>query len=157
MSTTSTTTHLPSPTRPIQPEQQQQPQSPSTHWWNTNLPPSRRTPTCPSYLLYALHQPKELANLSTPDALFVRQSWPEVRANVAANRLDKFVRVPSELREYRRETERLEREWGSVMRFVVEARLGWGEEDFRRGGEGRFGGKGVYLSSVPGTLFADPR
>lgn len=77
----------------------------STLWWNLSLPPDLHTPTCPSYLLYAVHHPKELSNLTTPDALFTRKTWPEVRSLIAANRLDQFTRVPSELRQYRKWTE----------------------------------------------------
>jgi len=111
----------------------------STLWWNTNLPPHDHTPACPPYLTYALTHPKERANLSTLDADFKRLTWPEVRAHVAANRLDQFTRVPSELRRYRQYTEKLVREYGSVMRFVLDERLGWrdsraGEERFEDGG-----------------------
>ena len=113
----------------------------STLWWNTNLPPSDHTPACPPYLTYALTHPKERANLSTLDADFNRMTWPEVRAHVATNRLDQFTRVPSELRRYRQYTEKLVREYGSVMRFVLDERLGW--RDSRAGG-GRFGCGGMY-------------
>jgi hypothetical protein len=65
---------------------------------------------------------------------------------VAANRLDQFLRVPSELRQYRLYIEELIREYGSVMRFVLgeygsvmrfvlDERLGWKD---LRAGEGRF-------------------
>lgn len=104
-------------------------------WWNTNLPISEHTPTCPSYLTYAISHRKERANLSTLDSAFRRQSWPQVRAHVAANRLDQFTRVPSELRRYRQYTEKLVREYGSVMRFVLDERLGWKDS---RPGDGRF-------------------
>lgn len=111
-------------------------------WWNTNLPSREQTPTCPSYLTYAITHPKERANLSTLDSNFKRQTWPEVRAHVAANRLDQFTRVPSELRRYRQYTEKLIREYGSVMRFVLDERLGWRDS---RAGEGRFASQGKYL------------
>jgi hypothetical protein len=134
--TTTTTTTTPSSPK--------QPPSLSTLWWNTNLPSTDHTPACPPYLTYALTHPKERANLSTLDADFKRLSWPEVRAHVAANRLDQFTRVPSELRRYRQYTERLVREYGSVMRFVLDERLGWRDS---RAGEGRFDeGGGMYLS-----------
>lgn len=126
-----------------------QPQSPSstpplsTLWWNTTLPPSQHTPTCPTYLLYAHSHAKERANLSTPDSQFERQSWPAVRALVAANRLDKFTRVPSELRRYRMWMEGVVREYGSVMRFVLDERLGWGEGEVGKA-EGGFGNEGAY-------------
>lgn len=117
----------------------------ATLWWNTNLPLHLHTPACPPYLTYALTHPKERANLSTLDADFQRLSWPQVRSLVAANRLDQFTRVPSELRQYRQWTEKLVREYGSVMRFVLDERLGW--RDSRDGG-GRFGG-GMYCFISP--------
>jgi len=123
----------------------QPPASLSTLWWNLSLPAHAQTPTCPSYLLYATHHPKELKNLSTPDALFTRQTWPQVRSLIAANRLDQFTRVPSELREYRKWTEGVVREYGSMMRFILEERLGWKGEIGT--GEGRFGRKGMVATS----------
>jgi hypothetical protein len=41
------------------------------------------------------------------------------------NRVDKFHRVPSELRRYRQFTHRLIKEYGSIMNFIVNKRLGW--------------------------------
>jgi hypothetical protein len=118
----------------------------STAWWNTNLPPAEQTPTCPSYLLYATHHQKERSNLATPDALFTRKTWPEVRSLVAANRLDQFTRVPSELRQYRKWTEKIVREHGSMMRFILEERLGWAGSKGEV--EGRFGCKGTAIHSI---------
>jgi hypothetical protein len=123
------------------------PTSLSTLWWNTNLPPAEQTPVCPSYLIYATHHQKERSNLATPDALFTRKTWPEVRSLIAANRLDQFTRVPSELRQYRKWTEGIVREYGSMMRFVLEERLGW-KEGGEIGLEGRFGEKGTPVYSV---------
>jgi hypothetical protein len=117
------------------------PTSLSTLWWNTNLPPAEQTPICPSYLVYATHHQKERSNLATPDALFTRKTWPEVRSLIAANRLDQFTRVPSELRQYRKWTEGVVREYGSMMRFILEERLGWGKE-VGVSREGRFASKG---------------
>lgn len=115
----------------------------SSLWWNTNLPSSQHTPACPSYLLYAFDHAKERNNLSTLDADFTLQPWPQVRAKVAANRLDQFVRVPSDLRRYRQYTEKLVREYGSVMRFVLDQRLGWTDS---RAGEGRFEDEGEFVA-----------
>lgn len=140
--TSQTLTTTPSPKQPST-------TSLSALWWNTNLPPSDHTPACPAYLTYALTHPKERANLSTLDADFKRLTWPEVRAHVAANRLDQFTRVPSELRRYRQYTEKLVREYGSVMRFVLDERLGWRDS---RAGEGRFGCEGMYCF-FPCVLF----
>ena len=113
----------------------------SSLWWNVNLPSYEQTPVCPTYLAYAFAHPKERANLSTLDTDFTRQTWPQVRAYVEANRLDQFVRVPSDLRRYRQWTEKLIAEYGSVMRFVLDERLGWRDA---RAGEGRFADQGKW-------------
>lgn len=134
---------------------------PTTLWWNTNLPPLETTPTCPSYLLYATHNPKERANLSTPDALFTRKSWPQVRCLIAANRLDQFTRVPSELRQYRRWTEGVVREYGSMMAFILKERLGWDLNEKGMGvgaGDGRrFGCKGMSYSITTTITSLNPK
>lgn len=61
------------------------------------------------------------------------------------NRIDRFQRVPSELRKYLEYMGRIKAEYGSVMRFVVTERLCWGDgsaEDLRpRGGLFEFSGK----------------
>jgi hypothetical protein len=41
------------------------------------------------------------------------------------NRVDRFHRVPSELRRYRQFTHRLVKEYGSIMNFIVNERLQW--------------------------------
>ena len=41
------------------------------------------------------------------------------------NRVDRFHRVPSELRRYRQFTHRLVKEYGSIMNFIVDERLQW--------------------------------
>lgn len=43
------------------------------------------------------------------------------------NRIDRFQRVPSDLRRYLEYTAQIKAEYGSVMRFVVKERLGWGD------------------------------
>jgi hypothetical protein len=39
--------------------------------------------------------------------------------------VDKFHRVPSDLRRYRQFTHRLVKEYGSIMNFIVDERLQW--------------------------------
>ena len=39
--------------------------------------------------------------------------------------MDKFHRLPSELRRYRQFTHSLVKVYGSIMKFIVEERLGW--------------------------------
>ena len=43
------------------------------------------------------------------------------------NRIDRFQRVPSDLRKYLAYTAQIKLDYGSVMRFVVKERLGWGD------------------------------
>lgn len=45
------------------------------------------------------------------------------------NRIDRFERVPSELRRYLEYMTQIKSEHGSVMRFVMKERLGWGNGD----------------------------
>lgn len=45
------------------------------------------------------------------------------------NRIDRFQRVPSDLRKYLEYTAQIKAEYGSVMRFVVKERLRWGDGD----------------------------
>lgn len=52
-----------------------------------------------------------------------------VRPPAETNRIDRFQRVPSDLRKYLEYTARIKAEYGSVMRFVVKERLCWGDGD----------------------------
>lgn len=45
------------------------------------------------------------------------------------NRIDRFHRVPSDLRKYLEYTTKIKAKYGSVMRFVVKERLHWGDGD----------------------------
>lgn len=45
----------------------------------------------------------------------------------ADNQLDRFVRVPSDLRRYLEYNARLKKEHGSVMDYVVKERLNWSD------------------------------
>lgn len=121
-------------------------------WWNTNLPPSQHTSTCPPYLEYALHNLKDRTILSTPDALYTPQTWPEVQSLIRENRLDLFQRVPSELRLYREFCADVGERYGSVREFVVRERLGWEGDGggVRAEGEGENGdgdGHGMFGNS----------
>jgi hypothetical protein len=101
------------------------PSSNTNQFWNTNLPLHQHTSVCPSFLLYAYSDPKDLRTLSTPDSAFTPQTWQEVTDLIRENRLHDFQRVPSELYRYRRFVEEVGRKWGSVLRFLVEERLEW--------------------------------
>jgi hypothetical protein len=101
------------------------PQDDDLPFWNVNVPPHLQTVECPAYLTYALANPKDRQILSTPDSAYQRQSWPEVKQIIRSNRLEKFLRVPSDLRRYREYCAHLTSEWGSIMAFVKTQRLGW--------------------------------
>lgn len=92
-------------------------------YWHVNVPAPLRTPDCPPFLQNL--SPKDLSIISTPDAAYTPQSWPEVRQIIASNRLELFQRLPSDLRRYLENNWRLRKEHGSVMNFVVAHRLGW--------------------------------
>ena len=96
-------------------------------FWNLNIPPEQHTKECPDYLEYALTNDKDRALLSTPNSEYQRQSWDEVRNIILQNRLDLFVRIPSDLRKYREYNGMLEKEHGSVMQFVMKERLHWND------------------------------
>lgn len=97
----------------------------SSLWWNTNVPAQLQTSECPFYLVYAFNNAKDRAILSTPDHLYHRQTWQDVQKLIHENRLEDFTRVPSELRAYRRFCEDVTREYGSILNFILKARLGW--------------------------------
>jgi hypothetical protein len=92
-------------------------------YWQVNVPPSQRTLTCPDFLQNV--NEKDQGILSTPDDEFHILTWPEVRAIIAANRLDLFQRVPSDLRRYLAYNWQIKQQWGSVMEFVLSQKLAW--------------------------------
>lgn len=48
---------------------------------------------------------------------------------LGTNRIDRFQRLPSDLRKYLEYTTQIKARYGSVMRFVVKERLRWGDGD----------------------------
>lgn len=99
------------------------PEEPAVPYWHVNVPPSERTPECPEFLLNLCA--KDLSIVSAPDSSYRLQAWPEVRDIIAANRLEMFQRVPSDLRRYLENNWRLRKQYGSVMNFVLGQRLRW--------------------------------
>ncbi|MBE3043831.1 hypothetical protein IMZ48_14900, partial [Candidatus Bathyarchaeota archaeon] len=69
---------------------------PQLPYWQVNVPPSERTAECPPHLRDLL--PRDVEILSMRDADFGLMTWTQVRAEVAANRIDALQRVPSDLR-----------------------------------------------------------
>ncbi|OQD87079.1 hypothetical protein PENANT_c006G10111 [Penicillium antarcticum] len=105
-------------------------------FWLVNLPRSRWTTECPAFLRD--QPPKNIICLSTPDDHYTRQNWGEVKEIIRTNRIDRFQRVPSDLRKYLEYTAQIKAEYSSVMRFVVKERLHWGDgstEDLKSRGK----------------------
>lgn len=94
-------------------------------FWHVNIPPQDREPACPAYLHNL--SAKDVAIIGTPDAAYTPQAWADVVALVRANRLHALRRRPSDLRRYREFVWRLARDWGSVMAYMLRARLRWDE------------------------------
>ncbi|KAF5666096.1 hypothetical protein FBULB1_13953 [Fusarium bulbicola] len=92
-------------------------------FWNMNIPEDQRTEECPDFL-QGVHK-KDQGILSTPDQEYHIFSWAEVRDIIQTNRLEKFKRVPSELRRYKAFAFHLKQKYGSVANFIHEHRLGW--------------------------------
>ncbi|KAI0482377.1 hypothetical protein GGR56DRAFT_184017 [Xylariaceae sp. FL0804] len=92
-------------------------------YWQMNVPEDERTQDCPVFLR-AL-SPKDIGIISTPDSEYHVSTWPEVREIVADNRLERFQRLPSELRKYLAYSWKLKQDHGSVMDFVLNHRLQW--------------------------------
>ena len=104
-----------------------------TAFWNVNVPPSLQTTECPDFLKYAVTNDKDRRMLSTPDSEYKYQTWQQVQQMIHDNRLDLFLRAPSDLRRYRGYCDKLVRDYGSVMAFVMQERLKW--EDLTPKGE----------------------
>ncbi|KAF4335166.1 hypothetical protein FBEOM_10981 [Fusarium beomiforme] len=92
-------------------------------FWNYNIPEDQRTEECPEFL-QGLSK-KDQGILSTPDQEYHISSWADVREIIQSNRLEKFKRVPSELRRYKAFSFHLKKKYGSVANFIHEHRLGW--------------------------------
>ncbi|KAL1974391.1 hypothetical protein VTN31DRAFT_4595 [Thermomyces dupontii] len=102
-------------------EQHQQP----LPYWLVNVPREQWPETCPEWLRDTSEKNKGI--LATPDEKFQRLSWDEVKEIVRTNRIELFRRVPSELRRYLEYMHHIKQQYGSVMRFVLEKRLHWGD------------------------------
>ncbi|KAE8321554.1 hypothetical protein BDV39DRAFT_197508 [Aspergillus sergii] len=97
----------------------------SLPYWLVNVPPDRWPAECPSFLRDICE--KNIQILSTPDEQYERQGWGLVKEIVRTNQIDRFQRLPSDLRKYLEYKEWIVAEYGSIMRFVVKERLRWGE------------------------------
>ncbi|KAL6902595.1 hypothetical protein GGI43DRAFT_345275 [Trichoderma evansii] len=92
-------------------------------FWHINVPERERTPHCPPFLVGL--NPKDLRTVSTPDAEYRTQTWEEVCYLIRTNNLERFQRIPSNLRRYKAFTYRLGKLYGSIANFVLSERLRW--------------------------------
>lgn len=76
--------------------------------------------------------------------------------DLGTNQIDRFQRLPSDLRKYLEYKEWIVAEYGSVMRFVVKERLRWGDgspDDLKpRGRPFEFDGEFVFNLARYGSL-----
>lgn len=118
-----------------EPEPARRPQLP---WWQVNIPPREREAECPEPLRNLSAKDKEIIGTRNED--YRPQTWDEVVDLVRTRRLGDFRRWPSDLRRYREYIWWLNREYGSVMRFMLQERLHWPEPVVPRGSKS-FGDK----------------
>ena len=96
-------------------------------YWQVNIPVAQRTPTCPDFLLNI--NAKDQGIISTRQEDYALMSWPEVRALIAANELQRFQRTPLALRRYLAYGWGLKQQYGSAVNFVLQERLRWTAEE----------------------------
>ncbi|CCD54946.1 hypothetical protein BofuT4_P162350.1 [Botrytis cinerea T4] len=96
-------------------------------YWQTNIPPSAHTPHCPPFL-QSLSE-KDMHILLTPDSAYQPLSWPHVHHLITHNQLSRFQRKPSALRQYLEYCHDIKQTHGSMLRFILDAKLGWPEPD----------------------------
>jgi hypothetical protein len=106
-------------------------------YWQINVPPSLHTSFCPPFLQNL--SPKDKAIISTPDSSYIPLSWEVVKNIIKRNDLAAFQRLPSDLRRYLEYIYSIKLSHGSVMRFILEERLGWGEGGLNGDGKKGFG------------------
>ncbi|KAI9650501.1 hypothetical protein NHQ30_000517 [Ciborinia camelliae] len=99
--------------------------SPALPYWQTNIPPPSQPPQCPDFLQNL--SAKDISILSTPDSEYQILSWPSVRQIIRENRLDRFQRKPSDLRRYLQYCHAIKSKYGSIMRYMLDVKLQWGE------------------------------
>ncbi len=92
-------------------------------FWHVNVPERDRSPDCPEFLRGL--NPKDLMGVSTPDSAYEILPWADVTRIVTTNRLERFQRVPSQLRRYKEFTYRTAQRHGTIADFVLNERLRW--------------------------------
>ncbi|KAF2708176.1 hypothetical protein K504DRAFT_534817 [Pleomassaria siparia CBS 279.74] len=92
-------------------------------FWLVNVPREQWTEECPEFLKECGEKDRSI--IGTPDSEYKRLSWDQVKEIIRINQIDKFHRVPSDLRRYRQFTHGLVNEYGSILNFIVNERLQW--------------------------------
>lgn len=96
-------------------------------FWLVNVPRSAWPEKCPDFLIDA--SDRDRAILTLPDSQYCRLSWIEVQEYVRTNRIDRFNRLPSDLRRYLAYVAKLKEDYGSVLNFIIEKRLQWKDRE----------------------------
>ncbi|KAI9890377.1 MAG: hypothetical protein M1814_004163 [Vezdaea aestivalis] len=112
----------------------------SLPFWLVNVPQNRWPKQCPDFLVNA--NAKDRGILSTPDIEYNRLGWDDVKSIIKSNRIDRFQRVPSDLRRYWEYNWNLKSQYGSVMNFVLQERLRWDRKDLLPKGPAPFADSG---------------
>jgi len=94
-------------------------------WWNFNIPRYERTAACPDFLLNAGEKDRRL--IASWDSDYERLSWDQAKELIDTNRIDLFQRTPSQLRRYRHYIYDLQREHGSVIKYIQHQLLHWSD------------------------------
>lgn len=92
-------------------------------YWNFNLPPSQHTIECPDFLLNLSEKDKGI--IGSWDSDYEIVDWSRAQELVKQNRIGQFQRSPSELRRYREFIFNIVRDYGSVIKFILQERLHW--------------------------------
>ncbi|KAF2852531.1 hypothetical protein T440DRAFT_446167 [Plenodomus tracheiphilus IPT5] len=93
-------------------------------FWKVNVPHEQWPTSCPEFLKECGDKDRKI--IGTRDEEYKSLSWEEVKEIIRTDRVDKFHRLPSELRRYREFTHGLVKRYGSIMKFIVDERLKWG-------------------------------
>lgn len=94
-------------------------------FWQVNVAPEHREGICPEYLQNL--SAKDIGVIGTHDFDYIPQTWEEVVNIVRSGRLQDFRRWPTELRRYREFVWRMNRDKGSVMKYLLKERIHWAQ------------------------------
>ncbi|KAK3495867.1 hypothetical protein B0T13DRAFT_512765 [Neurospora crassa] len=129
--------------------------NPPPFYWRINAPPhhpSRTSPFCPPFLLLKTTttatsnnlpspqylSPKDFSTIITPNHLYKRDTWPQVRRRVQENKLAEFQRTPADMWRYLEfcwQIKEKYKEGGGIKEFILKERLKWVSGDGDGGGE----------------------